>query len=310
MNTPADLHAPTPEFRASLEQEIVRTLRRETQFAPSMRTRHRGRIRTVVTLAIGLLLGVGTQFASAQVQNARSRSELESVTTLERNVALLRFTAAQTDHEQAQRNFDVGMISQQTLLASKAALLARQAQVFRIDLELAEIRATSAAPRDELWAPLVNGRDFVRERLAVLAVAAQQQLAAAEAGMAESERAFRVGAAARQVLTEAQAAAAQAKHELQVVTQKLMLREQFLKERLAAEEITRRLQRFELLSEIDLVQQRLQLATARVELAREYRQAGMTTELEVKRAEVEVLERTLELERLRVQLRTLETGER
>ena len=82
-NTP--MHVPTPQFRASLENEIIHALRRDARMEsdppsvarPHTRTRRRDRIKLVAILPIGLILGVGTQFASAQVQDARQRTLLE-----------------------------------------------------------------------------------------------------------------------------------------------------------------------------------------------------------------------------------------
>ncbi|MGQ0648956.1 MAG: hypothetical protein ACT4P7_15465, partial [Gemmatimonadaceae bacterium] len=161
-------------------------------------------------------------------------------------------------------------------------------------------------PRNELWAPLVGGRDFVRERLGAAALAAQQRLTLSEARVVEAERAFRAGTVSQHALSDAQSAEAQARQEFQVVAQKLMLRDTFLKEGLSPEEVTRRVQRFELLADAQRVQRQLELAMARVTLVRQRSASGAADELDLKRAEVEVLERRVELDRLRRQLREAE----
>ena len=94
----------------------------------------------------------------------------------------------------------------------------------------------------------------------------------------------------------------EAKREFQLVAQRLMLREAFLTEELTPEEVTRRERRAELVSDVELVQRRLQLATTRLERARERAAVGAATELAVKRAEVDVLEGTLQLRRLQMEL--------
>lgn len=71
-------HGPTPEFRASLEREIARAFRSETQFGLGRRTRRLGMMigmaaGAVVMLTIGLVLGVRTGYASAEGLDARQR---------------------------------------------------------------------------------------------------------------------------------------------------------------------------------------------------------------------------------------------
>ena len=310
-NTP--IHVPTPQFRASLENEIIHALRREARMEsdppsiarPQTRTRRRDRIKLVAVLTIGLILGVGTQFASAQDQDARQRTLLESTLQVDRDVAMLRLQVAQESHERAQREFAAGVISREALLDAAADLRTAQVAVMRADLNLEEARLASAAPRDELWAPRLGERDFVTERLRLEAAAAQERMKSAEAMAAESERRSRAGLTMPSDLDEAGVEAAEAKREFQLVAQRLMLREAFLTEELTPEEVTRRERRAELMSDVELVQRRLQLATTRLERAREKAAVGAATELAVKRAEVDVLEGTLQLKRLELELNAM-----
>jgi hypothetical protein len=298
------MHAPTPQFVAALENEIVGSLRRESRFEPVMRSRRRDRAMSAGILTIGLLLGVGTQLAFAQVRDARQRSELERAMEVDRNVAALRLAVARADHERARAGFESGSLSRQSLLEAASELRTVEMSIARIDLNLAETRASADPPRDELWAPLVSGRDFVRDRLRISAMASQRRLAAAEALAAEAERGARVGVVTQSALLDAQAEAAQAKRDFELLAQRLILREQFLKDRLTPQEVARRAHRFELVSNVQGAQYRHQLASDRLAVVRNRFQSGEATELDVRRAEVEVLERAVELDRLLTQLRS------
>jgi hypothetical protein len=76
-------HSPTPEFRASLEDEMIHAFRRESQFAPPPGAFSGRRLAkmlafaacTVVVLGIGLVWGVGTGLAAAHVQDGSQRPE-------------------------------------------------------------------------------------------------------------------------------------------------------------------------------------------------------------------------------------------
>ena len=165
MNESNDLHVPADEFRAKLEQSIRVAIRRESPAGVATRRRLAPFLRNAAMLAAGVVLGVGTQVASAQVQDARQRSELEAAHELDRRMAVMRVQVALEEHARVRQSFESGALSQQSLLAAATELRATQLAVSRIDLDLAEIRLTSVAPRDELWAPLVGKRDFVRERI-------------------------------------------------------------------------------------------------------------------------------------------------
>jgi hypothetical protein len=297
------MHTPTPEFRAALEAEVRSALRREERFAPAPRPWRHDRLRTVALLVAGLVLGIGTQFATAQVRESQDRSALESALMVDRNVAGLRVEVARADHERARRGFDVGTVSRQSLLQAATQARAAELAFARFELDLAEVRVTASAPRNELWAPLVGGRDFVRERLMLSAALAQQRLAGADTAAMDVERLLSIGVGTRHGLDDAKLEAADAKREFQVAAQRMMLRDQFLKEALTPEEVARRAQRFEATADAARVQALLQLATARIAALRQRVTAGTADELEVKRAEVELLERTIELERIMARLR-------
>jgi hypothetical protein len=300
-------HVPTSAFRASLEQEILRELRAgEPAYAPpSTRRPWRHRLRNVALIVLGLFVGLGAQMASAQVQESRQRSELEAAKQAEREMVVLRVMMARLAEERARREFEVGAASRQSLRDAEAN--ASQAQVlFQVlESQLAEIRLTSRAPRDEIWAPLATERDFVRERLQMQAMVAQQRLAVAEAAATEAERGYEAGAVQGNVVKDAQLDAAERKMEFQVLAKRIMLRDQFLKEGLTPEQVTREVQRSELMFAIQYAQDRLKVAKEREASARDRFKGGATTELELKRAELEVLEVQLELRQLTERYRAM-----
>lgn len=302
-------HRPTDAFRSTLERRIAAAFHADLT-PPSInrpaQTRWRDRLRVVALIAFGLVVGVGTQLASAQVAQSRQRGTLESAVNVERELAALRLSVAKLNEERAQRAFAAGVASRQSLLEAEAEVRAMELAVARIDLDLAEIRVTAEAPRDELWAPTPGSRDFVRERLQLAAIQAQQRLRAAEVALAEAERGARVGRVSGGAVDDARLDHSLAKKEFQTLAQRIALRETFLKERLSAEEVTRRSHRMELTFEIEHAQHRLQVAESRVAVARQRTQVGAEDELALKRAEIEVLQMRVELQRLAERLRAME----
>jgi hypothetical protein len=313
MNDENGIHTPTPEFRASLEEEVVRELYRDLQLMSSGPTSrvsrlksHMPRLRLIAALVIGMILGVGTGFASAQVQDARQRGELTSAMTAQRQLAAVKLELAQANYDLVRRRVELGVLSPSALREAEAGLQATRTEVEKLEIDLQEIRVTAVAPRDELWAPLVGTRDFVKERLGIGAATAQKHLATAQAELAEQDRRFRAGVVTQTELNASRSAAQDAQRAADLAAQKLMLRRQFRDEHLSPDEIGRRLQRFELMNDVARAQQEMDSAELRLKLARSRRDIGAVGDLEVKKAEVDALERKLELERVKVLLMFLE----
>ena len=299
MNTELASHTPTPEFRDRLEGDLIRALRQEARTGARRPALLRWqRLKQAAVLVVGLVLGVGTQLASAQVRDARTRSELESAIAIEMQVTALRLKIAQAEHERARRAFEAGALSRQSLLAAASEMRNAEMAVARLSADLAEVRLSSTAPRNELYAPLIGGRDFVRERLMFEAHATQERLRNAEIALEEARRNVDLGVAQPSAARDAEEEQARINKEVRLIATKLQLRDEFLKKGLEVSEIARRLQQTEAMLDIQVVKQRLVGAQERLKTAQERASVGVATQLDVKRAELELLSLQVELKRL------------
>jgi hypothetical protein len=304
-----DIHAPTPAFRTSLEAQLVSAYRAGNRSEPRSRLARLFRTprwRTAVATAAGLLLGFGVEFAAGQVAEARQRSEVVATLTSQRELTALKLELVRAELQLTRRKFDTGVISQVSLLAAESAFRAQEAALTRIDLDLEEARLTSASPRDELWAPLVGSRDFVKERLRVEAQAKNQQITAAEAAVQEAQRGVQTGALAQTRLNELQIALTNARDDLDQVAEREILRRDCLEKHLTPDDVTRRLQRIGLEHDVRRARWALGLAQERWANVMEQFRRGMLSELDVKKSEVENLERRLQLEQLLAQQKAFE----
>jgi hypothetical protein len=302
------LHEPAPEFRNALEAEIIRALRRDVRTGPLMLTRRRQRLRSAAILAAAVALGAAAGAAPAQVQDARQREQLTSVAQAEQQVLLMRYDLARVAYAEAHARFEVGVIGRESLAAAEAELRSMESRVARNRIDLEEIRAAAAPPRDEISAPLVGDRDFVTERLRLDLRGAQRQLTAAEVAVGEAERRHRVGAATRAALLEPQIAHARAKSEMQRLAGMLNLRQAFIEQSLPVAEVERRAQRHELVVEAELARVLHDFAVDRLAFLREQLALGQAVELEVMRANVEVMERAMEKLQIARRLEMLDTA--
>lgn len=301
---PIASHHPTPEFRAHLEWQIETALRRESRLAEPVTTRPR---RWVAPLALAAALAIGgiAGVASERVQDAQERDRLIERVQSELELAQLRLDLARGEYEQTRGRFEIGVADRERLEAAERRMREMEAAVERLRLDIEEIRATSAPPRTELDAPLVGQRDFVRERLALELAQAQRALVGAERAVEEARRRIEIGTRPPAALLQAQTELTRARAEMQRLRGMLDLRQRAVQGELKAEELFRTVQRMTLTLQLERGQQELQLARARVEELRRLVDVGLAAPLDFKRAEVELLEREVELKRLRDELEKL-----
>jgi outer membrane protein TolC len=221
-------------------------------------------------------------------------------------LANLRVDLARTQYEEARRKADVGVIKREDLADAAADLQAMESNVARIRLNVEEIRETAKPPRDDLSAPLVGSRDFVKARLELELAAAQKRLTAAEAIAAESGRGFDAGVVPRLVLLDARAQLARSKAEMGVLAGKLDLRAQFLQHKLEPADVARRSQRLELVQNLDVAQHLHELAEERLIKVRQMWNVGAAEKVDVLRAELEASEQNADIQRIQRNLELLD----
>ncbi|MBK6495428.1 MAG: hypothetical protein IPG05_10040 [Gemmatimonadetes bacterium] len=196
MSTPDDLHTPTPAFVAGLEEAVLRAYREADAIpviprAPSTRWRDWGRIAAV--LLLGAALGIGGQFASAQVRDAKTRSEIERSVMAERELQSFRLELAKQEVKRIDAAVRLGGMPARALMEATREQRVGESAVQRLDLDLAEVRLSNAPPRNELSAPLVGGRDFVLERLRLRAPLALREEDGALRLAFEADRRVKLG---------------------------------------------------------------------------------------------------------------------
>jgi replicative DNA helicase len=186
--------------------------------------------------------------------------------------------------------------------AAENELRAMETALARLRLDLEEIQISSTTPRNDLQAPLSGKRDFVRERLQLDLALAQRGLAAAEQGLAQVQSGFDVGTGTPAALLQAQTELSQTRAQMEQLRSAADLRQRLLKGEIKAEELSSAFRRMELRVQGERLDRELTIARRRVDEVRRLMEVGQATPLEVKRAEVELLEREIELKSVRREL--------
>jgi hypothetical protein len=179
-----------------------------------------------------------------------------------------------------------------------------------IQLNMQETRATASPPRDDIGAPVINNRDYVKDRLMLEMAAKQRELAAAERSAREVEQRMKMGVESATAKLAAEAEATRVQGEMELLAGKLRLREEFVAGRAQAGAVEAELRLLELRKQLTLLMARLRAAQERVIVTNEQVTKGIVTRREALRAELEVAELQAELELLQFQLRRLSGGGR
>jgi hypothetical protein len=290
------MHRPTPEFRDYLEGELSRVYRRNRTFR-----RYRGLAVVVASLAIGTSAGL----ASAQIRESAQRDSLLDAANADLALVAMRLELARAQVADVTAKVKVGALSSASAAAAQAELRRMEAMAMRATLNVAEIRATAQAPRDDLNAPLVNGRDFVTERLQLDLFTAQRGLTAAEETQAEVQRRVRVGAETELAVLDADLDLVRSRAALGVLAERRRLRKRFVEQGTPGDELARRMQQSQVRFDAMVAQEAVRVARARLAQVTKQRAVGMASELDQLRAELVVKERETELILLGRQLREM-----
>jgi hypothetical protein len=159
---------PDSQFVDRLEWQLASEFRRIDRLKPASAKVAVPRYVVALGLAAGVLLaGVAATKASDLIKDSwRKRIEVARLETeVKIKTAFLELKkewSAQIENKRA-----LGLISSEETLTSKSASHEAAAELDRAIIDLEEVKASGEAPRNELYAPLVGGRDFVSERLEI-----------------------------------------------------------------------------------------------------------------------------------------------
>ncbi|MEP6833888.1 MAG: hypothetical protein ABJB74_10855 [Gemmatimonas sp.] len=310
MNDQTNQHLPSPEFRASLERDVVQAFRRQSQFSAPPSVTRRARLRTAATLVIGLALGAGGVAASAQVQTAKQRDVLSLSLQEERMILAFRLQLAQADLETIDKAAKAGVRPQGDLADARLNLRAAEVALQRSSLNEEEIRASASAPRDELWAPLIGGRDFVMERLKLEAALAAERLNNNESKL-QNVRVRQVTGLLQQDSPEEMeqsSITAESTRAFRRFDQKISLRERFLHKSVDQQRIAVELQFMNVNDEFARLVSKLNDAKLRSQRAKDQQAIGLGTLVDLKRAELDELVTSIDAQRVKRVLDSLQAA--
>jgi hypothetical protein len=237
------------------------------------------------------------------MRQSAARDSLLATARAEAALAKIRGDLGRAQADDAARQVQIGALDQGSLDAAAAESRVMEARRKRAGLNVEEITASGQPPRDDLTAPLVDGRDYVKLRIQLEIMAVEARLKEAEQRQANAELRARFGAGIDESLSTAAVDVASAKAEMSVLAEKLKLRADFFEHGAAADALARRVEAAQLRADASVAEAQLALAHARLAVVEKRKAFGLADDVELLRAQLAVKELELALQRLGLRLR-------
>jgi hypothetical protein len=183
-----------------------------------------------------------------------------------------------------------------------------QAERDRLAVDLKEVRATGSEPRPEIVAPLVDGKDFVKARLAIGLEHARRSLRMAEKQVAEARRLVEVQAGSARELREITSEAEAARVELKALETLLRIRRAWVAGEMPEATAELHAELAEVGAELEQARIRNELEAARVEELRALFEVGRAAKAELREALIEAARTRTDYDLARLELARLQRG--
>lgn len=299
-------HQPTPEFEQFLEWQIASAMRRNDRFAaPAAPTASRRYLVTAAIAVVSLLVGAGGVTASVRIGERQDKQTLVTQQETEIRLMEMQLAIAQKSLDEAKRRVSIGIADQGAAREADLARAEIMTKFEKLKLNLDEVRLSGKPVRDDLTSPKIQDRDFVAERLELDLRQMSAHVADAEAQLAAMTRRRDVGLATATAAAEAEVQRAKAMADLRVLQAQLELRKQFAEGKLTAGEAQRQRVLTVTAAELEAARVRYTAAEARFNFVQRQSRVGLATEVELLKAQLQMLETKQEIAVLEAKLKTI-----
>lgn len=250
-----DAHEPDPRFVESLEGELSRRLRRKERSGAPPRPAVRF-LKTGGLIVGSLVLGAAAMGASQQLSDAWRQELLEARLEVQLELARQRVELQLEALGLTREQVEQGVRSDRDLMYFELQIAEAEAAARTTALELEELRRSGRAPLGELSSPLVDGRDFVSERIQVRMEVARRHLDVVRTDEGRARQRAEAGLISDQEVQARNLVALQAELQLESLAEQLELRRAYLDSEITAVEAELKLLEVQTQNQIDLLNKR------------------------------------------------------
>lgn len=231
-------YEPDGRFVERLEWQLASEYRRTNRLKPSSGKVAVSRRMVAVALLVGVLTtGVAVIKAAEYIKDSwRKGLEIARVGT-EVQLKKAHLESTREMAARAENLASVGAIREEESQALKLGVEKATLDLERSLLNLDEVKASGVAPRDELYAPVLGGRDFVSERLKIQIKDVERDLELLRSRLDQFKQRVEVGVASGGDLDQIQAEIAGRKAMIDETRKRLDLRKRYVAGEITAQDV-------------------------------------------------------------------------
>ena len=305
-------HEPDPKFVENLEWQLGRELRRGNRAGTA---RHPSfRVIKIAALMLGsVALGAAAMGASQQLGETWRRELLEARLEVQLQLAQQRVQTQLEALGLTREQVELGLQTDQDLIYFELKIAQAETDAKIVELELEELRESGREPLGELSSPLVNGRDFVSERIEARMDLARHHLMVVQSEQQRVQDRADIGVVSEDEVAAQQVVTMEAEQQLVMLQEQLEVRQSYLDSEISAVEAELRLLELEAQGRVVLLDQQRQYFQQMLdgfqaaidagsmhpaaEIQMRTQVAEMEAQLQLAQAELEIVQRELERRR-------------
>ncbi len=255
----SETHEPSSQFLDRLEWQLCSEYRRITHLRPIPGKITVSRSMAAIAIIAGVLMaGVTALKATEYFKDSwRKRIEIARIET-EIKLKTTHLEFLMENVTQAEMQFSNGVINEEEYRMLEHAVSRAELELKRSLINLDEVIASGDIPRDELYAPVVDGRDYVSERMHVAASETELALQYLRNRLNRLSQMADLGLVQKTQRDPIASEIAAQEMNIEQIQQSLDLRERFVKGAIKAQEV-------EIEGRIAMAERNLDLAKSKVE---------------------------------------------
>lgn len=289
-------HEPREDFVNRLESALVAEARRRNQtgapgWTPRWLMLSPARVAAAIAaiVIVSMVAGGAVVAAAYRIEQNERRDQIAATYERKLEVAEAQLGLARKTLERQKRLFEVGLINNVALLDDEYKVVEAERDVTILKLQIEEIRLSGQQPLSTISAPLVNGRDFVRLRWETDLQAPEKALVIERIRHDDTQRRIEIGIANPSEIQNATARLSELAASINVIKRKIEIRRRFVNKEIDATQADLLGLEAEAIARFQTLTSQIETAKREYSLVRSRFEKGLVDELEVKRAELKVM---------------------
>jgi hypothetical protein len=298
-------HEPDPRFVEKLEWQLGTELRRQNR-ALAARSSPRRLLGMGALVLISVVFGAGAMAASQQMEESWRRELLEASLDVRLDLAMRRLDMQLEELDRVRERVETGLVDVRELSYFELQIAQAETDAKILELEREEIRLSGREPLGEVSSPLVNGRDFVSERIQARMALQQLHVDLMREELDRTIERYQLGLIDEMEVQAREMAVAEAELSLTALQERLEVRQEFVDSRISAVEAEILVLRAESERKAQLLQQQMDLVLVEMDRIQERVGEGVMDPINAAQAELHLAELEAEMQLAQIELEVLE----